>query len=245
MKDNTITNEKHGYFGSYKKFIRAFKENGYQTEFFTSEVKPEKALLLRHDVDFDCGYANEIASLEYELDVKATYFFLLCNNSYNLLSKSNIKNVLEIKEKGHEISLHFDPLIYGDDFLEGFKFEKEVFEKTFKTKINIVSIHRPNAFFLNFDEKIGDTEHTYQKKYFKDIKYISDSGGNFRFGHPLESEEFKNKNSIHLLIHPIWWRCAGENNIDVLHNHIENRTAFLKSHIGENCIPYQEYLDKK
>lgn len=191
MNATSVTNENPSYFGSYKNLIRAFQENGYQTEFFTSEIKPEKVLLIRHDVDFDCGYANEIASLEFDLDVKATYFFLLCNNSYNLLSKTNIKNVLKIKEKGHEISLHFDPLIYGDDFLEGFRFEKDVFERTFNTKIKIVSIHCPNEIFLNFDEKIGDTEHTYQNKYFKDIKYISDSGGNFRFGHPSKVKNLR------------------------------------------------------
>ena len=233
------------YLGSYEDLIKAFVANGYETKFFDLSIAPQKHLILRHDIDFDCQFAAEIASVENSLGVKATYFFLLTNDSYNLLSPKNKARVFDIKAQGHRISLHFDPVLYGADFIDGFRYEREVFEKTFQTKIEIVSLHRPTGFFLDFDEKIDDVEHTYQKKYFKDIKYISDSGGNFRFGHPLESEDFALKNSIQLLIHPIWWRSEGETNIEVLKNHIENRKLLLHSHIGENCKPFQEYLEKR
>lgn len=233
------------YLGSYEDLIKAFIANGYETKFFDSSIKPQNHLILRHDIDFDCQFAAEIASVENSLDVKATYFFLLTNDSYNLLSPKNKSKVFEIKEKGHRVSLHFDPVIYGADFVEGFRYEREIFERTFETKIEIVSLHRPNEFFLDFDGKLDDVEHTYQKKYFKDLKYISDSGGNFRFGHPLEDENFARKNSIQMLIHPIWWRSEGKTNIEVLENYVENKKIFLHSHIGENCKPFQDYLDKR
>lgn len=245
MNVSPDTLDKKKYLGSYEDLIKAFIENGYETKLFDSSIEPKNHLILRHDIDFDCQYANEIACVENSLGVKASYFFLLTNDSYNLLSQKNKSRVFDIKEKGHRISLHFDPIVYGADFLEGFRYEREVFERTFQTKIEIVSIHRPTEFFLNYDEKLDDVEHTYQKKYFKDLKYMSDSGGNFRFGHPLEDEDFARKNSIQLLIHPIWWRSEGNSNIEVLKNHIENQKTFLHSHIGENCKPFQEYLDKK
>ena len=231
--------------GSYEDLIRAFISSGYQTAAFSSIIKPERQLILRHDIDFDCSLAGEIAAIEYKLGVDATYFFLLSSDSYNLISKRNIETVLKIKEKGHQVSLHFDPLVYGENFLEGFRYEKEIFEKTFKTKIEIISIHRPNDFFLNYDKKIDGVEHTYQNKFFREIKYISDSQGLFRFGHPLESEEFKRKKTIHLLIHPIWWIGNGDSNISILNNYIEKQKSFLHSHVGENCLPYREYLNKK
>ena len=245
MKAKTDKNERKSFLGSYKELITAFLESGYKTEFFTSDINPERQLLLRHDIDFDCGYAAGIAAVENKIGVKATYFFLLRSDSYNLLSKRNYQIVREIKNSGHEISLHFDPLIYGEDFLQGFRLEREIFEKTFETELKVVSIHRPNDFFLNFDETLDGVEHTYQKKYFRDIKYISDSQGVFRFGHPLDSEEFKAKKTIHLLTHPVWWQGAGESNMTVLQNHIVRQEAFLHEHISENCKPYRDYLKKK
>ena len=245
MKAKPDNSESKSFLGSYEELITAFLANGYQTQFFSSEIKPERQLLLRHDVDFDCGYAAEIASIENNLGVKATYFFLLTSDSYNLLSKRNARIVSEIKNSGHQISLHFDPLIYGEDFLQGFQLERDIFEKNFETELKTISIHRPNDFFLNFDETLDGVEHTYQKKYFHDIKYISDSQGVFRFGHPFDSEAFKAKKSIHLLIHPIWWQGAGESNMMVLQNHIVRQEAFLHEYVGENCKPYRDYLKKK
>ena len=245
MQINPDNSERKSFLGSYEGLISAFLANDYQTDFFTSEIKPERQLLLRHDIDFECSYAAEIAAIENDLGVKATYFFLLRSDSYNLLSNRNAQFVNEIKNSGHAISLHFDPLIYGEDFLEGFRLEREIFENAFETEIKIISIHRPNEFFLNFDETIGGVEHTYQTKYFRDIKYISDSQGAFRFGHPLESSEFAARKTIHLLTHPIWWQGAGESNMMVLQNHILRQEEFLHRHVGENCQPYGEYLKKK
>lgn len=245
MKTNLGSIKNFNYLGLYEELIRAFLNNGYKTKFFSDSIEPKHDLILRHDIDFDCDYAHNIAAIESNLAVNSTYFFLLSSDSYNLLSSRNIEKVLQIKEMGNKISLHFDPVVYGKDYLEGFRFEREVFEKTFKTEIKIISIHRPNDFFLNFNEKLDDVEHTYQRKYFKDIKYISDSQGLFRFEHPLKSEDFRQGNSIHLLTHPIWWQGKGRTNIRVLQNHIEKQKVFLNFHVGENCKPFKEYLSKK
>lgn len=37
------------------------------------------------------------------------------------------------------------------------------------------------------------------------MKYFSDSNGEFKYGNPLQSKDFKHLNNIQLLIHPIWW----------------------------------------
>jgi hypothetical protein len=229
---------------SYHDLIKGFLKKDYKTVFYSSPLNSHKKLILRHDIDFSCGYAYEMSKTEKELGVKATYFFLLRTDSYNLLSKKNVDLVSQIINNGHAASLHFDPLVYGDDFINGFRYEREIFEKTFNTKISIISIHRPNDFFLNYDETIDGVEHTYQKKYFKDIKYISDSQGSFRFGHPFETEAFRTGESIHLLIHPIWWQGKGKSNIDVLCSYINESQSFLHTHVGENCIPYKNYLNK-
>lgn len=237
--------KKSNCIGQYEKLIETFLNSEYNTKFFLESIQPKYNLILRHDIDFDCDYAYNIACIESNLGVKSTYFFLLSSDSYNLLSGRNIDTVFKIKEKGHKVSLHFDPVIYGESYLDGFRLEREVFEKTFKSKIEIISIHRPNDFFLDFNENLDNVEHTYQKKYFKDIKYISDSQGLFRFEHPLESKDFQERNSIHLLTHPIWWQGTGKTNIKVLQNYLNKQKIFFNLHVGENCKPYKEYLNEK
>ena len=233
------------YLGEYESFITSFLERGYKIiplGQYSGSKKNE--MLLRHDVDFDCSLAHKISDIEHKLGIKASYFFMLRSNSYNLLSGENIDYVKSIQEKGHEINIHFDPGIYSD-FREGFEMEKNIFESAFKTKIEVASLHRPNDFFLNYDKPIQGIEHTYQKKFFGDIKYISDSRGTFRFGHPFDAEEWKNNDSIHLLIHPVWWSIDGGSPVDSLKKFITLRGEKFDNHVADSCIPYREYLDSQ
>lgn len=231
--------------GSYRDLINGFLSKGYTADSFFGADRREHRLIIRHDIDFDCGYAYKIALIENDLGVKGSYFFLLRSDSYNLLSPENADYVRRIRDDGHTVSIHFDPTIYENDFLNGFASEREIFEKTFDVKISIISLHRPNDFFLDYNEPLGDVEHTYQTKYFREIKYISDSQGSFRYGHPFETEEFQAGKTIHLLTHPIWWVGEGESNIAILKNHISERQMQLDLHFAKNCIPYQNYLMNK
>lgn len=108
---------------------------------------------------------------------------------YNVLSGNDFQNVKRIRELGHSISIHFDPTIYMD-FYDGLAMETKMFDVAFNEPVKIISLHRPNDFFLQFDSTILGVEHTYQNKYFRDIKYFADSTGAWRFGHPFDSEEF-------------------------------------------------------
>ncbi len=56
--------------------------------------------------------------------------------------------VNEIKRLGHIVSLHYDIEIYKEPKKELVN-EIKIFENLFETKINIISIHRPNKEFLN------------------------------------------------------------------------------------------------
>ena len=115
-----------------------------------------------------------------------------------------------------------------------------------KTGINIeiISLHRPNDFFQNFDQKIGDVEHTYQTKYFKDISYFSDSTGMWRFGHPFNSAEFATQKTLHILIHPIWWTIDGASNTEKIKNHFIKKQHLIKDHYLANCKPFKEVYDQ-
>lgn len=227
----------------YQELLQAFIDRGYEFSFFSEVQNPKRQLILRHDIDFDCELAYKMALKEQLLEVKSTYFFLISSESYNLLTEKNSDYVRKIKEMGHQISLHFDPAIYSD-FRQGLTKEVELFEQYFNEKIEVISLHRPNSFFLDYDQTISGIKHTYQNAYFKDIKYISDSTGIWRYGNPLASNEFKDLDSIHLLIHPIWWETVGETNSLKIKNQFFKKYQETKEHYKLNCKPFLDVLDE-
>ncbi len=230
------------YIGDYRELLGSFLDRGYRLVGFGEQTAAAGELILRHDIDFDCGLAREMAEIEAELGVAATYFFMLSSDSYNLLSASNVADVRAIQALGHRISLHFDPTIYPD-FAAGFAAEQATFEAMFGAAIDIISIHRPNDFFLSYDQPIGGVAHTYQRRFAKELAYFSDSQGRFRFGHPQDSAAFAERRSIQLLIHPIWWMVPGQPSaIDLLGTFLSQRHGAYQQHLARNCIPYRDYL---
>ena len=111
--------------GDYIDFLDKFLAGKYKFIFFSELDNSDSGqVTLRHDIDHNCSIAFQMAKIEYSKNkLKSTYFFLLTNNSYNLLSYENYKIVKKIKELGHKISLHFDPTIY-DDINSGLLYEK-------------------------------------------------------------------------------------------------------------------------
>ncbi|MEM9077496.1 MAG: hypothetical protein AAGC43_10670 [Bacteroidota bacterium] len=223
----------------FKSFLEALKHKKYEFIFFDELTKAKGQLILRHDIDFDTIAALETAEIENELGIKATYFFLVTNGSYNPFDKDNLFRINKIKDLGHKISIHFDPTIY-EDFEEGFKMEKKCFETAFKTPVDVISLHRPNDYFQKYDRPISNCEHTYMKKYFRDIKYVSDSGGEFKYGHPFNTAEYEGNKSMHILIHPIWWTYDGNTNHEKLKDFYHKKKEFMKSHYSANCKPFNE-----
>ena len=228
--------------GSYDNFLKKFIEKGYRFIKFQEHTSTQGELILRHDIDFDVKFAHQASLVETSLGIKSTYFFLLRSDFYNPFSKENFDLIMDIRSRGHDISIHYDPTIY-EDFNEGFAEEHSFFRSVFNTDVKIISLHRPNDFFLKLDQRIANIEHTYQTRYFKDIKYFADSTGKWRFGSPLDSEEFQKMQSIHLLIHPVWWFLEGKDNLEVLKNCYRKKTGDLKTHFNANSIPFREVSD--
>lgn len=217
--------------GKYTDLMFKFLDNEYKSIFFNELSDEYNQLIIRHDIDFDCEFAHKMAKIEYVLGVKSTYFFMLSNPIYNVFSEKNKKYIQNIKRLGHTISIHFDFEV-GD-----LKKEIDIFESFFDTKIDIISIHRPDLKLLN---KI-DFEHTYLPKYFEDIKYFADSTGEFRYGNPTESEEFNNKKSIQLLIHPAWWMSSKLDPIEIMEDVIDRNNKMNKKFFKKNSKPYKEH----
>jgi hypothetical protein len=226
---------------NYDIFLRTLKSKNYDFVFFDELDNKHNQVIIRHDIDFDVMAALEIAEIEYSMGVKSTFFFLLRNESYNPFEPNNFEAIQKIKKLGHMVTIHFDPIIY-EDFEKGFFMEKQLFESAFETSVEIISLHRPNEYFQNHNQPIDQCEHTYMNKYFRDIKYVSDSTGIFRHGHPFSTNEFHNNESLHILIHPIWWIYNGESNFDKLKSFYFKKKESLKNHYSLNCIPFKTII---
>ena len=221
----------------YKKLIANFKDRNLAFSKNWHEDSYKNKILLRHDIDFSVESAQKIAIIEDSLGIKASYFFMITSNFYNIFSKINIQRINEIKEMGHNISLHFDPTVH--DSLESFKIEKKIFESIFNIKMDIVSVHRPNNFLNNSNDELFGVKHTYMDHYFKHINYISDSGGRDIFK-PVEKylkDGFQN--GLQLLLHPIWWDYDNSTPTNKLDSWKKKNDNFLTDEIRLNCKTYK------
>ncbi|MDR1729632.1 MAG: hypothetical protein LBR52_03120 [Prevotellaceae bacterium] len=91
----------------YKQLLTAFQQAGYQFltfQQFCEGRAGEKFVILRHDVDLKAGNSLVTAKIEYELGIKATYYF-------RIIPQSNKPHIIrEIAKLGHEIGYHYEDL---------------------------------------------------------------------------------------------------------------------------------------
>ena len=185
-----------------------------------------------------------MARLEAACAAKATYFFLLRTDHYNLFSQSGAESVKQILALGHRLGLHFDLAAYDfeenetatDAIAEQVRREAQMLGEWFDTPVDVMSFHRPNPLVLGGDPMLTTPLwHTYMKCYIDQVKYFSDSRGEFRYGHPLESEALAEGRPIHLLTHPVWWSNSGQTPQQSLQHVIERKQKQFRQSLAANC----------
>lgn len=187
---------------SYVDMLKEFRKARY---FFAPFVKHKaftSVLYLRHDIDISLDKAVEMAEIEAENDVQATYFFMMESPLYNVFSKNGSSAVRKIQKLGHHTGIH---IISKSCFTDALRLVP-VFTLIFCDQgyhSPPVSLHKPDGF--SYQETVSGYVNTYNPDFFSKENYTSDSTGTWRFGHPLESDWFKNKRTAQLLIHPVWW----------------------------------------
>ena len=191
----------------YRMLLDKFKEYGFSFNYFDNFK--DKSCILRHDIDVSQKLALEMAKLEHKLGVNSTFFFMVRSPFYNLFSRANDNIVRQIIDMGHCIGLHYDEGYYSKNISLQELVDSEILmlEKNFDTRINVVSFHQPSKKII--DNSIGIKQiNTYDKSYFRDIKYVSDSNMIFKDDiiDIITSGVYP---KIQVLIHPIWWMACG------------------------------------
>jgi hypothetical protein len=214
-----------------------------------SNEKPVKKVLLRHDIDLSLEKALEMAEIEHEMGISAVYFLFLRSPFYNIFSGREEKIINKIISLQHYIGLHFDFAKYEDLTVSqmSYQIKKEIdfIQDFFGIKLDAVSFHRPLSLDFFSRLELSNYPHAYEPSFVNNFKYLSDSRGLWRFGHPLDSKEFAEKMNMHILVHPIWWNTVPVQDTDSLmkfkeyfiQNFDENLYTELKSFWeGKNII---------
>jgi hypothetical protein len=176
---------------------------------FDENIDDIGCVLLRHDIDFSMDKALEMAIFQSKLGIKATYYFLLRSDNYNIFSEKTNKEIRKIQHLGHDIGLHFDHAFYGkihdeNQLIKLLSFEKEIFENELKIRLKSFAYHNTTPDILRFNcLKYANLINVYNERYFKKIRYCSDSYGVWRFNSMYD--ELKINKTIQILLHPALW----------------------------------------
>jgi len=206
----------------------------------------EPLLILRHDIDVDLEAAVMVSSLEKDLGIHSTYFFMVSCPLYNVFSAKGAEQIKQILAAGHHFGLHFDCAVYEDisahnlnDYVEE---ECHLLEHFFKKSIEAVSFHRPpSAGFEVRNVELKRLPHSYEPVFDGDkFQYFADSRGNWAKGDPLESPEFLTRKNLHLCIHPIWWTMEPKTPLECLVDLVQRIGNRSEQYIAENCQVWNE-----
>lgn len=167
-------------------------------DYILMESKPEKFVIIRHDIDdeTDLSYAVRMAEAENAMGIKATYYFRICKNVFK------IESIKHIADLGHEIGYHYEVLGEAEgDYNKAIKlFEAHLrkFRKVYDVKtiaqhggplrncLNVIKIS--NAVQVFKQMIIG--EHVFDRWESKDIWRIYDYRKYGIIGEPYLSIDF-------------------------------------------------------
>lgn len=201
FKDFTLSN--------YRKLLM-LASNKYSFYFFNEEYI-KRSIILRHDLEFSVPIALKMAQIEAALGIKATYFVQLHSEFYNTLEKVTIKSILEIKNLGHQIGLHFDSHFWNIEDEEqlgrNIVFDKEVLEKYTDVEIKAFSFHNNTEFTLSCrKEKYAGLLNVYSDHFRNHYAYNADSLGYWRYERLEDRLREAKEDAIQILIHDGMWQ---------------------------------------
>jgi len=177
-------------FAHYREILEAAQKGGYR--FVAFDGSPERGdLFLRHDVDLSLAAAVEMAELEAELGVRATYLLMTESGFYNLAASEGVAAIARLRELGHPVGLH---AVYPNVALDD-RFDP------------VVSWHNPDPALMS--KSIPGAVNTYAEPFFTPATYRSDSNQRWRSGCPHEELRAGSFAWLQMLVHPEIWVYPG------------------------------------
>jgi len=233
----------------YRELLRRLGTRGYVFASFPAAQgllrQGRRFVLLRHDVDFDLESALRMAELDADSGVAATYFFLVRTEHYNVFSAEGSATVSRILDLGHHLGLHFDCAAYPPSWdvpalAAACAREVRLLADWFVRSVSIVSYHRPTDRVLSGDPALSaPLPHTYMAMFVREMRYLSDSRGEWRFGAPMDDAAFTQGRPLHILVHPVWWDDHLVPPREALARVLDRRARTLEASVARNCSVYE------
>lgn len=188
-------------------------------------------LLLRHDVDVSLERALDMARVEQEIGMPATYMVLAKAALYDFRAALNARLVRELRQCGHEVGLHFDIEAEGvrpdasiEEIERVLESARDGLAAVLGESITSFSFHRPIPRFLRGPLVVAEMVNGYAADLMSG--YISDSKANWRSGEPLPRLSAKPAVDVfQVLVHPIWWGENHQSGAERLQLFFEEQTA--------------------
>jgi len=234
----------------YKYILLSIKNTYNIVSFSKSEhsATPNKPrIILRHDIDSSLHSATVMAQLENDIGIQSTYFVQLHCDYYSSTTIEGIKLIRTLRDLGHEIGLHYDPVYYdtlGISFESGISQDIELLEAILKQPVLSVSRHLP---------LLGSQKETFPSSikfnamnpiYINGkFKYLSDSNGIFREG--CFCNHIDNLRDYCFLVHPVWWTTEGNDWKDKLNHQATMDCENVRIRIDNKIAQYDDILLKR
>jgi hypothetical protein len=226
---------------SYKAIVQTFLADDYLIRQYDDVQRDARHLILRHDVDFDLDLAVRMAEVEAQCGWRSNYFVLLRTEFYNPFSLAGTNAIRKLGELGHKVGLHFDASIYPADkmgIVDAIGDECRILSGISSSPITSFSFHRPNPDLLDHGFQVDGLINAYDKRFFSDIAYCSDSRGGWHHGHPLDHSCRQIGHALQFLTHPVWWVQTGSSPQDKCVALLNQRQDILDHEMVENCKSY-------
>lgn len=196
-------------YGWYRDFLNWLADQDYRARPVGTDLELGDALL-RHDVDLSPEAAVEMATLEADLGVSSTYFFLVTSRLYNVRERETRERIRQIERLGHDVGIHFSTHQYWPmdsppserAIADRIREEQAVLEGVVDDLSPVVSFHIPPNWVL--ERSFDAFPSAYQPSLLADIRYVADSNGRWREDPPLSDDRPEN---LQIVAHPGLWRA--------------------------------------
>jgi len=185
----------------FKECIELAKDKDYAIVPPIGLLEQKKVIVLRHDIDWSIENAYELANVEYDLGISSAYYVYMHSATYSALAPKNMSMIKQMYGMGHEIGLHYDSRY-------SMSFEMDILSRIHNKAIYSCSQHYPGETKPESYQGIVDCRDL-------ELKYISDSGMNWREG--CMCKWIGKKDKLQILVHPEWWVSDSINREDGLH----------------------------
>src|SRR3954451_13199291 len=131
-----------------------------------------RTIYLRHDVDYSLELAVELAEINSELGVQATFFVQVRAELYNVFAPEEAARIQRLRALGQRLALHYLPAEAGEDDADGIRHDLELLRRVEPDVDHAFAWHRPMAGFGTRPElDVPGLVNVYGRRFFREMPY--------------------------------------------------------------------------